>query len=316
MQLILSEFQLEINESKVRIIEFPFAFEDEFTTNLFLFDFRKTNLSNSIKHYFSLIWAFAEKNPKKADWIFKYSLRIFEFCTIQIPKSNWKLFEDLLFKTALIEPSILDIVTRILLTYASYIDSVSVSKLKRLINKIIYDYSPVNHNFEVSWALWIAKTFKIEIDENAANKIIYTRDSISNLILLDLIKNTTLVKGEPDISKLETELKDDVLFSENWLLAYESVKKGWLVPTTPNLLDENLYFKILKDLNVEFYDGNRQLVPYKAKEQKKYIEAPPPTYSAEEPSSNLAKEKVPKDTEAPIEINAEYVEIIPSGLEL
>jgi hypothetical protein len=106
-----------------------------------------------------------------------------------------------------------------MLTANSYIDSVSVSKLKRLINKIIFDYSPVNHNFEVSWALWIAKTFKIEIDENAANKIIKTGDSISNLILLDLIKNTNLINGEQDVSKLETELKDDVLFSENWLLA-------------------------------------------------------------------------------------------------
>lgn len=35
--------------------------------------------------------------------------------------------------------------------------------------------------------------------------------------------------------------------SENWLLAYESVKKGWLIPSEANLLDNNLFFKILKD---------------------------------------------------------------------
>jgi hypothetical protein len=69
-------------------------------------------------------------------------------------------------------------------------------------------------------------------------------------------------------------------------------------------------------LNVEFYDGNRQLVTYKAKEQKKYIEPPQLIYSSGEPSSNLVKEKVPKETETPIETTAEYVEIIPSGLEL
>ncbi len=50
LQLILSEFQLEINEAKVRIREFPFAFEEKFTTCLHSFDFKNFNQSNSIKH--------------------------------------------------------------------------------------------------------------------------------------------------------------------------------------------------------------------------------------------------------------------------
>lgn len=273
LQLILSDFQLEINESKVRIKEFPFAFEDEFTTLLFLFDFKKTNLTNSLKHYFSLIWGFAEKNPKKADWIFKYSLRIFEFGTVQIPKNSWKIFEDLLFKTAIIEPSILDILTRLLLTYHSFLDSASKTKLTMLVNSIIKEHSAVNHNFEVSWSLWIAKTFEIEIEECCANKIIDTRDSISNLILLDLIKNTSLVKGTPYINNLAAELRDDILFSEFWLLAYESVKKGWLFPSNPNLLDDNSFFKILKNLDVEFYDLTYQLIPYFSIEENKQAES-------------------------------------------
>lgn len=268
LQLILSEFQLEINEAKVKIREFPFAFEDEFTTTLHTFDLKKTNQTNSIKHYFSLIWAFAERNPKKTDWIFKYSLRIFEFSTIVIQKKSWKVFEDLLVKTALIEPAILDILTRIFITYKSYLDADSKEKLKRLINVTIKEHCPVRHNFEMAWALWIAKTFEIEIEEQSANNIIDTRDSISNLILLDLIKNTTLVNGHPRVSDIEAELKDDILMTENWLLAYEGVKKGWLTPAEANLLDNNLFFKILKDKNVEFYKQTKQLKTYKPKEEK------------------------------------------------
>ena len=262
LQLILADFQLEINESKVTIKEFPFAFEDEFATRLLQFVFKKTNLINSLKHYFSLIWGFVEKNSKRPVWVVKYSLRVFEYRAITIPRNSWSLFEDLLFKTALIEPSVLDIMARILLTYNSYLDVSSKSKLKDLINTIVNDHCPLNHNFEVSWALWIAKTFNIEIDENSANKIIDTRDSISNLILLDLINTTGLVHGSPNINALEIELKDDILFSENWLLAYESVKKGWLVPANANLINDNLFFKMLHDLDVEFYDPNCQLVPY------------------------------------------------------
>ena len=275
LQLILAEFQLEINEAKVKIREFPFAFEDEFTTSLHSFDFKKTNQTNSIKHYFSMLWAFAERNPKKTDWIFKYALRIFEFSTIVIQKNSWKVFENLLIKTALVEPAILDILTRIFITYNSYLDAESKEKLKGLVNITIKEHCPVRHNFEMVWALWIAKTFEIDIEEQSANDIIATRDSVSNLILLDLINNSTLVKGSPKVAEIEAELKDDILMSENWLLAYESVKKGWLIPADANLLDNNLFFKILKDTNVEFYKQNKQLKTYKPKDEK-----PAETYSS------------------------------------
>ena len=103
LQLILSEFQLEINEAKVKIRQFPFAFEDEFTTSLHSFDFKKTNQSNSLKHYFSVIWAFAENNPKKTDWIFKYSLRVFEFSNVVIQKKSWLIhFSPALRRTSIV----------------------------------------------------------------------------------------------------------------------------------------------------------------------------------------------------------------------
>lgn len=274
LQLILTEFQLEINEAKVEIREFPFAFEDEFTMTLHSFDFKKTNQINSIKHYFSMIWAFAERNPQNMDWIFKYALRIFEFSTIVIQKSSWKVFEDLLIKTALVEPAILDIFTRIFITYISYIDADSKEKLKRFVNVSIKEHCCVKHNFEMAWALWIAKTFEIEIEEQSANDIIDTRDSVSNLILLDLINNSTLVKGSLRVADIEAELKDDILMSDNWLLAYEGVRKGWLTPSEANLLDNNLFFKILRDKNVEFYKQTKQLKTYKPKDEK-----PTETYS-------------------------------------
>lgn len=308
LQLILSEFQLEINEAKVKIREFPFAFEDEFTTSLHSFDFKKTNQTNSIKHYFSLLWAFAERNPKKTDWIFKYALRIFEFSTIVIQKNSWKVFEDLLIKTALVEPAILDILTRIFITYNSYLDADSKEKLKRLVNTTIKEHCAVRHNFEMAWALWIAKTFEIELEEQSANDIIGTRDSVSNLILLDLINNSTLVKGSPKVADIEAELKDDILMSDNWLLAYESVKKGWLTPAEANLIDNNLFFKILKNKNVEFYKTTKQLKTFKPKDEK-----PADTYSSgqttQQPEQIDDQKSESKLTEGQIEF---YV----SGLEL
>lgn len=311
LQLILSEFQLEINEAKVKIREFPFAFEDEFTTSLNSFDFKKTNQTNSIKHYFSLLWAFAERNPKKTDWIFKYALRIFEFSTIVIQKNSWKVFENLLIKTALVEPAILDILTRIFITYNSYLDADSKEKLNRLVNATIKEHCGVRHNFEMAWALWIAKTFEIEIEEQSANDIINTRDSVSNLILLDLINNSTLVKGSPKFADLEAELKDDILMSENWLLAYESVKKGWLNPSETNLLESNLFFKILKDKNIEFYKQTKQLKTYKPKDEK-----PAETYSGGQATPQIEQMENQQSEKSENKILEGQIDFYVSGLEL
>ncbi|QRQ99491.1 RNA-directed DNA polymerase [Dyadobacter sandarakinus] len=311
LQLILSDFQLEINESKIKIREFPFSFEDEFTTTLFLFDFKKTNQANSLKHYFSVIWGFAEKNPKRTDWIFKYSLRIFEFGTVKISKETWRLFENLLLKTVQIDPSILDIVTRILLTYTSYVDYKSKDKWRSLINIIIKEHSQVNHNFEVSWALWLAKSFNLEIEESCANLVINTKDCIANLILLDLLNTTSLVQGNANINQLEIELKDDVLFSSNWLLAYEAVKKGWLVPADSNLLNSNLFFKIIQDLDVEFYDSKKQLIPYNFVEKVDEITSLPTSYDGNVNVSDATS----KPSEVKKKAIFKFIETIPSGLD-
>jgi hypothetical protein len=316
LQLILTDFQLEINESKVRIKEFPFAFEDDFTSSLFLFRFKETNLNNSLKHYFSLIWGFAESNPKRTDWIFKYSLKIFEFRNVEIPKNSWKVFESLLLKTALIEPSILDIATRILLTYRSYLDVESKLKLKDLVSNVISEHCLINHNFEISWALWLAKTFSIDIEEISANKIIATKDNVANLILLDLIKNTSIVKGSPDIHILEAEASGEALFSEHWLLVYEGVKKGWLTPANPNFLDDNFFFKILKDRDVEFYDSMNQLSLFSAKaESKKTAQLPTGPVEAIKVANIPVRKINHLSAKSSSMKKPAFVEVIPSGLE-
>ena len=288
IQKILNEYQLEVNDKKVEIDEYPFAFENNWVTDLHRFEFSQTNLTNSIKHYFSIIWGIGNKNRSRTDWIFKYSLKTFEFGTTKIPKKSWKVFENLLLKTALFQPAILDIVTRILLSYQHFIDVESKVKIKNLIESVIKLHSPVNHSFEVTWALWLAKSFKISIEEEIANLVIETKDSTSILVLLCLAKVENLVQGTPNFIAIESELKDDILFSEHWLLAYEAVSKGWLTPSETNLIENNKFFKILKDKNIEFFDCSRQMSTFITK--KDYIEEPQEDYVNGVPEKEIEKE--------------------------
>lgn len=263
LQKILNIYQLELNDKKIEIEKYPISFENDWVTDLNRFEFKATNLTNSIKHYFSLIWGIGEINKSRTDWVFKYSLRLFEFGTVIIPENSWRIFENLLLKTSLIQPAILDITTRILLTYKDYIDAISKAKIKDLIESVIVNHSQINHNFEVAWALWLAKSFDIEIEENIANIVIETKDPAALLILLCIDKEHQLVNGNPDYSSITAELIDNVLFSEYWILAYEAVRKNWLTSPNPDLISENQFFSILNNLEVEYFDCSRQLKVYK-----------------------------------------------------
>lgn len=269
LQTILNDFQLEINESKVKIKEFPFAFENDWVTRLSQFRF-DGNQRNYLKQYFSMAFGFASEDSSKADWILKYSLRPFEWRSVQINKENWDLFESLLLKTALVEPSTLKEVTRILLTYRHFINKTSKKRIQDVLKKIISIHIETNHNYEVSWALWCAVSFEIELTQTIAESILKSNDTISILILIDM-RQKGLLNGAPDFSILDNLLKNENLSNENWLLVYESVKKGWLIPSTTTLLNDNHYFKILSDNGVEFYDLNKQLgiieLPKKTKEE-------------------------------------------------
>lgn len=260
LQRILNQFQLEINEGKVRISKFPFPTEESFVAELFRFDFKSTNFSNSLKHYFSLLWSLMQSHPTKTDWIAVYALRRFEVGVSIIPQGSWSLFEDLIFKTAYLEPAILQVVARVLASYEARINDKTKAKLAILINKIIIEHSEVNHSFEVAWALWISKRFRIEIMKRSAEKVINMKENISALILLDISRNTNLIRGRPSFESLSLLLKDDVLSSEHWLLAYESIKKGWLVPKKKKLIENHEFFNILKKKNVEFYDESIKLL--------------------------------------------------------
>lgn len=89
--------------------------------------------------------------------------------------------------------------------------------------------------------------------------------------MLDIARNTNLINENLDFSSLTDEVSRNIFHSENWLLIYESLKKGWITPENENTFEENQFFKILKDLDIEFYDGDRQLKVYPPVETVNYF---------------------------------------------
>jgi len=304
LQKILNQYQLEINDKKVEINEFPISFENDWVTDLHRFEFRKTNLSNSLKHYFSLMWGIGAANHSRTDWIFKYALRTFEFGSTIITKPSWKIFENLLLKTALIQPAVLDIVTSILIKYEAYLDEESTKKIKDLIESVIKQHATINHNFETAWALWLAKRFHIRLESTIASAILEIKDPISILILLCVDKVENLINGEIDYSNIEDMLENNVLFTEHWILAYESIRKGWLTPKDPDLIDNNGFFKILNDLDIDFFDCSINLeIPTVGEITNQSVESENYSNPTPESEDNISEESEEKKEDTIIDVS-------------
>jgi hypothetical protein len=268
LQFILSEYQLSLNEAKTNITRFPSTFDENWVVQLHSFKFRsyikkKANREKEqktdIERYFRLAFDLAHSNPENS--VLGYALT--KFAGVPIMDENWDLFESLILKSALLDPLILPQVIQLLVAYD---ELVSRDKISNLVKEIIKIHGSLGHSFETSWALWLAKTFNIKIDE-IAQVIFDSNDVVSILIALDL-KSENLIDPAINLSSITEELTEDSLFEEKWLLTYESINQGWLIPEESDPLETNEYFKILKDCGIKFYDKDVKVESIKIKGRK------------------------------------------------
>jgi len=280
LQTILTDFTLIINEEKTTIKKFPFEFEAEWTIALndFAISEKPKSKGNDIFNFVSLAFKYSNCYPK--DSVLKWAIK--KLAATPIEKENWELYESLIFKMALSEPAILPDLTKILVTYRNF---VSKRKLASLIKELLTIHITKGHSFEVSWTLWIAKTFSVKIAKKMADSIFASNDFVSILIALDLKANKLISSNTSNLIK---ELELASFKDERWLFVYEAIFKKWLRPTKSDLLLKSKYFMTLKKLNVSFYDPNRQVDEINFPKTQKKI---PKTYSKTE-STNVKVTKL------------------------
>lgn len=252
-QSILTEYGLDINEEKTSIRKQPLPFESKWVIQLSNYQIRKnekgqiTDLKNFVSFAFDLV------NTYPKDSILKFAIK--KLFYDKVYKNNWSLFESLIFKMGISEPVILPEILKLLLTYENW---VSKTKLKRFLTSIISEHVYKGHHFEVSWALWIAKSFSIKINKALAQQVFDSRDSISILIAFDMMQRK-LINDKISLKSINSEVNKAGFVNEWWLLIYEGIVKKWIKPKPTDLLSKNKYFYELKKKKIEFYDSSRQL---------------------------------------------------------
>ncbi|TKJ83654.1 hypothetical protein PaeCFBP13512_22645 [Paenibacillus sp. CFBP13512] len=263
---IIKDLELELSPEKTHIIELPYLVEPKWTLELRIMQKKlETNdfSDDEILIYFSRAFELSKQYPNES--VLKYAIS--EIADLQIKVNSWEMYESLLYNAMVVEPSILSTATEILLGYKKEKYPINKKKLKETLFEIIFYHISSRHTHEISWALWLCKTFNFKIPTKLVKELVKIDDCIISLILLDLYSMNKI--ANLDISKWTHLLKKENLYSDYWLLIYESMLKGWLQPENgENFLLEDKFFKYLFDNNISFYDSKKQVLPVKVNVSK------------------------------------------------
>ena len=258
VQHSLSEYGLTINEKKIRIKDAPNPFLEEWTTELSPFSFEGKNLMRMLQLFFNLMWKFAEAAPDKTESIYKYALICLSSKNLLMDQSQKELLETLLYMTGASCPAVLDKVCLIIDKFQLSPNSVLMQKM---VKSIFKRHIPLEQHLEVSWALWVCKVYGVKIETETALKIIKMGNPVCVLILLDIINNKQRhlkksIKIQSAIINLTASLNVKMLYTEDWLLVYESAVHNWL--QTQTIVAQDPFFSTLLNApyQVSFYDIN------------------------------------------------------------
>jgi hypothetical protein len=269
LQKALKEFELQINAEKTSIRKIPIGIEPEWVLRMRSFSFRDTEAKqyNDIISFFSAAFDLSNQLPNQ--FVLAYAVSRIKR-VIPISYKNWALIETMLLKTMIAEPSTIKEVFRILYTHST---KVSVKKIEKVLMGFISYHCKRGDDYEVSWALWIAKTFKIKIICHLSKELSRSKDTISILIILDLIESGLIDKADISTEEWDKKLEKESLYDENWLLAYEISIKKW-IGTSYSYIDEVSYFNLLRKSKVSFYNPDLQIEPLDLEQNDTLIEKP------------------------------------------
>lgn len=262
VQQVLNEYQLETNENKISIQKLPFSYTESWVYDVDTFDL--SNLENHIiRNYFNLLNKTVLETSSQSSWIYRYGLRKFINGKVIIGKNEWPIFLQLVLQTLLIDAGNINHICQLLLSYEILIGNKEKEEIKSVLERVIEEHLSLNHSFEVSWSLWIFKSFNIKCSAHLIEKILNGKDSISKIVSLDLISSNLIkgtLAGKKDFKERISKMNS---FGENWLLKYESHIKDWLSIKSDNCIGDNHFFKILESYDISFYrTENQLLVPF------------------------------------------------------
>lgn len=259
---IMRRYGIDINERKVEIKAVPCQLFNSSIDGLLQYRGLASISSSVLLGYFDAVWSMAEKNPKRKSSIFKYALKtLLSKCFETVWNSeNKELLHSLLLKTVSIEPTIVPIVHQLFQQKKhAFSDN---TMLEECIVGILAENISLHHHIEISWALWLAYVYGIDLDKSIILQILDLNNAVCSLQVIayvndDKHKNCLVdFDVQKKLKDIEKSFDEETLYGAQWLLLYESTLKGWL--DGKKFIEKHSFFKYLYECKVSFFDMNNE----------------------------------------------------------
>ncbi|MBC6992291.1 RNA-directed DNA polymerase [Hymenobacter sp. BT491] len=255
LQEIFTSLSLEMNDSKTYIKRSPHFIDNgwAYAVSNYVFSKEDRRQNADIVQFFDLAFKYAINFP--VDNVMKYAVNVIS--NLSISASNWQLYESLLMKTVITEPTTIKEFSIIMFRNRG---RVSIHKLKEVIYIMLEEHIYKGHSFEVGWALWLTYMFQIKISDKVANSLFLLQDA-TVLIQSLYLKEKGLISNYIDISPILYFFDRNALNNEFWLLVYEAILNKWVPSEYEKIVNDHPFFSILKKNDVSFI--NKSILPGK-----------------------------------------------------
>jgi hypothetical protein len=281
LQYALDEYELELNGRKTEIVELPQPLDYLWVSELRLFELEEGNSRNAeykLLGYFDRAFDLARKH--RDEYVLSYAIARLGW--LKFDGQVRRLLQDLLLQSAIAEPATLSRVTAELLKNQAAGLAINKEQLAACLHSIIQRHSPLGHHSEVAWALWAAIVFEVKIEKEVAALITQQTNSVIALLSLDA-RERGLFPKSMGVTRWANYAKGEELYGDEWLLAYEANKKGW-IKAPKDYVKTDAAFGYLKAKNVSFYNRN---APISARRLTKQLKRPV-VYVSESPNEDDA----------------------------
>nr|WP_281406879.1 RNA-directed DNA polymerase [Methylobacterium sp. WL103] len=255
---VYRNYSLDINGSKTSVTRVIGEFGQQWVSEIGAFLSHKPGpvRGSRLREFLYLSIRMQIKFPSEA--VTSYVLSIIE--TQSISPADVEPLESFLLKSALISPSAMNVIGRLLINIQHTTKRLSCSRIADRFTSLAISNLSNERTYEAIWQIYTLRGLKTKLK---ASKFAEMQEgapsSVVGLLLLDMESKGLVVGRLPKVewSKLITEEKS--LADASWLLGYEGIRHGWLSDT--NRLSRTPFFDAMLSRNIVFYDDKRNVLP-------------------------------------------------------
>ena len=250
LQSTLLKYELQLNESKTRIVKLPDVLQDSWTSSL------RNVRAGDLLTLFSRAFELVGQHPDKS--VLRYAISIANGADIE--KDSWPVYQDVLLQCAASEPGTLRYVTAELARARDDDLRIDEAGVRELCSYLIRMHAPLGHGSEVAWALWLAIVLGVSLPARELDVLTQMDDPFVPVLALCAEERRLISGGQMNKTRWEKLATNEGLDSGHWLLAYGGAVRGWLTHDTAHLVDDHQVFGWLRTNEVSFFDGKASAV--------------------------------------------------------